>query len=164
MGHSAIRITDPGAARAIAEALLGQLGYAVEVDAERVVQRGARVAAPDAPHFLWHELGHALTYLGDPVPRAPQEGWFPLPAWLEALRLPEFEADRFADVFAYALAVRAGVPWAVTKPDPRVASSVPNAVRQRVLARAFPASVAVDAARALAQRRVDAPKRASWSG
>lgn len=164
MGLAAIRITDPAEARAIAEALLGQLGYAVGVDEQRVVQRGARVAAPGAPHFLWHELGHALTYLGDPVPRAPHEGWFPLPAWLEVLRLPEFESDRFADVFAYTLAVRAGVPWAVTKPDPRVASSVPSAVRQRVLARAFPATVAVDAARAVAQRRVGAPARRTWPG
>jgi hypothetical protein len=147
VGITVVWPRDTRAARACAEALLAELGYVVGVDEHRVVQRAGFIAAPTAPHFLWHELGHALTYLGDPEPRTPIEGWFPLPAWVEALALPECEADRFADVFAQTLAVRAGVPWAPVQPDPGVVASIPLEVRQRVRARSFPASVAVAAAR-----------------
>lgn len=86
--------------RGLAEALLGALGYSVETDEDYVLQVGSVITAPTAPHFLWHELGHALTYLGDRHPRRPNEDWFPLPAWVEAMNLPEQEADRVADLFA----------------------------------------------------------------
>lgn len=98
--------------RALAEKLLGLLGYRVTVDDARVVQRGRNVAAPTAPHFLWHELGHALAYLGDASPRHPAEGWYPLPAWLARLELPEPEADLYADALAHEAARLVGLEGA----------------------------------------------------
>jgi hypothetical protein len=118
--------------RATAERLLGALGYVVAVDEDRVRQAGQIVYAPTAPHFLWHELGHALTYLGDPKPRTPDADWYPLPAWVERLKLPEQEADRLADVFAAEAAAVSrvrGVAW----PDP--APRIPDAVYRRVMQR-----------------------------
>lgn len=88
--------------------LLGHLGYTVELGFDFVEQQGSRVRAPEAPHFVWHELGHALTYLGDADPRTPVESWFPLPAWLEALGLPEQEADKYADACAEHMALLTG--------------------------------------------------------
>lgn len=98
--------------RAIAETLLGSLGYRVTVDEARVVQVGRLVVAPTAPHFLWHELGHALAYLGDMVPEHPADGWYPLPRWLARMNLPEPEADRYADAFAHHAARLVGLEGA----------------------------------------------------
>jgi hypothetical protein len=123
---------DARQARDVAARVLTLLGYSVGVDETRVVQNGTVVAAPSAPHFLWHELGHALAYLGDEAPRTPLAGWFPEPEWVEKQNLPEWQSDQFADVFAYDVAALFGfdrVPGARAVED---LPSVPDTIRERI--------------------------------
>lgn len=50
---------------------------------------------------LYHELGHALSYVGDAEPVTPVEDWSPEPRWVVAATSDEPTQDRYAQIVDY---------------------------------------------------------------